>query len=169
MVGPPPPPGAGIRRASTIRVPPPPGMNRASTMRPHRTIELPPPPPPPPGSFPAPSDIVEVIEEEHSPPRRISRLARISGITGSRHPQRSRRSTRSVASTGYDLSATESSPGGRGFRETIRQILPGMRFQIGFQRFIPFIGYHHILMALIVIAIICLCEFYRAILGFIVD
>jgi hypothetical protein len=35
---------------------------------------------------------------------------------------------------------------------------PGIGFAVGIQRLIPFIGYHHILMILIAIAIILLCE-----------
>lgn len=39
---------------------------------------------------------------------------------------------------------------------------PGIGFAVGIQRLIPFIGYHHILMILIAIAIILLCEFGQA-------
>lgn len=35
---------------------------------------------------------------------------------------------------------------------------PGIGFAVGIQRLIPFIGYHHILMILIAIAIILLCK-----------
>jgi hypothetical protein len=33
------------------------------------------------------------------------------------------------------------------------------RFQTGWIRFLPFLGYHHVLMILIAIAIILLCKF----------
>ena len=34
-----------------------------------------------------------------------------------------------------------------------------LRFKTGWRRFVPFIGYHHVLMILIAIAIILLCEY----------
>lgn len=36
--------------------------------------------------------------------------------------------------------------------------MANVRFAVGIQRLIPFIGYHHILMILIAVAIILLCE-----------
>ena len=35
--------------------------------------------------------------------------------------------------------------------------MPNVRFAVGIQRLIPFLGYHHVLMILIAIAIILLC------------
>lgn len=37
--------------------------------------------------------------------------------------------------------------------------MPNVRFAVGIQRLIPFLGYHHVLMILIAIAIILLCEY----------
>lgn len=36
--------------------------------------------------------------------------------------------------------------------------MPNVRFAVGIQRLIPFLGYHHVLMILIAIAIILLCK-----------
>jgi hypothetical protein len=40
--------------------------------------------------------------------------------------------------------------------------MPNVRFAVGIQRLIPFLGYHHVLMILIAIAIILLCKFASA-------
>jgi hypothetical protein len=37
--------------------------------------------------------------------------------------------------------------------------MPNVRFAVGIQRLIPFLGYHHVLMILIALAIILLCKF----------
>lgn len=37
--------------------------------------------------------------------------------------------------------------------------MANVRFAVGLQRLIPFLGYHHVLMILIALAIILLCEF----------
>jgi hypothetical protein len=34
-----------------------------------------------------------------------------------------------------------------------------LRFRTGWRRFVPFIGYHHVLMIFIAIAIVLLCEY----------
>jgi len=36
--------------------------------------------------------------------------------------------------------------------------MPNVRFAVGIQRLIPFLGYHHVLMILIALAIILLCK-----------
>lgn len=36
--------------------------------------------------------------------------------------------------------------------------MANVRFAVGLQRLIPFLGYHHVLMILIALAIILLCE-----------
>jgi len=41
--------------------------------------------------------------------------------------------------------------------------MPNVRFAVGIQRLIPFLGYHHVLMILIAIAIILLCELHHSI------
>lgn len=40
--------------------------------------------------------------------------------------------------------------------------MPNVRFAVGLQRLIPFLGYHHVLMILIAIAIILLCTSLRS-------
>lgn len=37
--------------------------------------------------------------------------------------------------------------------------MPTVRFAIGIQRLIPFLGYHHVLMILIAVGIVLLCEY----------
>jgi hypothetical protein len=45
--------------------------------------------------------------------------------------------------------------------------MPNVRFAVGIQRLIPFLGYHHVLMILIALAIILLCKFcFAAFLSF---
>lgn len=39
--------------------------------------------------------------------------------------------------------------------------MANVRFAVGLQRLIPFLGYHHVLMILIALAIILLCEFLK--------
>lgn len=39
--------------------------------------------------------------------------------------------------------------------------MANVRFAVGLQRLIPFLGYHHVLMILIALAIILLCEFFE--------